>query len=67
MVWDTDAKTNSATNMPPDSPNLEQQFYSHAERFIDANRDSVMPFCLLGGRFSKVSGRIWQRFELKAE
>ena len=38
-VYDADAKTNEVKTSPPDYPNLQQQFYAHAEQFIEQNRD----------------------------
>jgi len=38
-VYEADAKTGSVTTAPPDFPALQENFYSHAERFIEQNRD----------------------------
>lgn len=38
-IWNADAMTGNATSAPADLPNLQQQFYAHAERFIESNRD----------------------------
>src|SRR5215471_4086902 len=38
-VYEVDAKTGSVTTTPPDFPALQENFYSHAERFIEQNRD----------------------------
>jgi arylsulfatase A len=38
-VYDADAKTGEVKTSPPDYPNLQQQFYAHAEQFIEQNRN----------------------------
>jgi arylsulfatase A len=38
-VYDADAKTGKVKTSPPDYPNLQQQFYAHAEQFIEQNRN----------------------------
>src|SRR5215469_9696636 len=37
-VWEADAKTGRATSQPADLPMLQQQFYAHAESFIESHR-----------------------------
>jgi arylsulfatase A-like enzyme len=37
-VWDVDAKTGRATSQPADLAMLQQQFYTHAESFIESHR-----------------------------
>ncbi len=38
-LYEADRKTGTVTSSPPDMPTLQEQFYEHAERFIEANRD----------------------------
>ena len=38
-VYEADAKTGEVKSTAPDFPNLQQQFYAHAEQFIEENRD----------------------------
>ncbi len=38
-VYEADAKTDEVKTSPPDYPNLQQQFYAHAEQFIEQNRN----------------------------
>jgi arylsulfatase A len=38
-VYDAEAASGNVTESEPDFPQLQQQFYSHAERFIEENRD----------------------------
>src|SRR5262249_26277784 len=38
-VWDANARTGKAASQPADLPMLQQQFYAHAERFIESHRD----------------------------
>ncbi len=38
-VYEADAATGNVTESEPDFPLLQQQFYQHAERFIEDNRD----------------------------
>jgi len=38
-IYEADAKTGSVTNTPADYPTLQENFYSHAEQFIEQNRD----------------------------
>ena len=37
-VWDADARTGKTTTQPADLPMLQQQFYAHAESFIESHR-----------------------------
>jgi arylsulfatase A len=39
-VYDADAKSNKVVVIPPDTPNLQQLFYSNAEKFIIENRSN---------------------------
>ena len=38
-VYEAEAKTGRVTSSPPDLPALQEQFYTHAEHFIEQNRD----------------------------
>src|SRR5437868_4753611 len=38
-VYDAEAKTGEVKTSPPEYPNLQQQFYAHAEQFIEQNRN----------------------------
>ena len=38
-LYEADAQTGEVRTAPVDFPALQQQFYGHAERFIEANRD----------------------------
>ena len=38
-IYDADAASGRVTSSPADFPTLQQQFYAHAETFIEANRD----------------------------
>ncbi len=38
-VYESDGKTGAVTTTPPDFPALQENFYSHAEKFIEQNRD----------------------------